>query len=555
MRIIHWGNLAPSPSLQTSAFAGNVLRRVIHTIQPPDILPAVLSRVQELGETPLAHRLSEIPIGPTSLWDALRYDVADALYDDAYRELMTPREPPPPSSGPAIRSARGLERVRGMIARNLWQGQVGEEFLVGLLSARLGLLGDLLEAGCSRAVRRGTRRHDGRRVHVLVAGSMYRAAVAALSPALHALGRDHGLAHLVVAHDDVLWRHGRAFHRLGLRWRHAATFSNRAHCQAASEVVDRARTALADAGGVRLPDAVSRRSLSERHLRRLVVNFLAAQEALGTCDPSVVVIPDERQPLARLVGLEACRRGLPVVSAPLARDQIYRKAPLGHPIVSTRIFVFSPMASRFLGRAGAPPDLFEHVTSIPLEPKGLGDQAPERSAFRDLLALPSRTRIVLFASQGQPANSILLPMLAARTAALPDVALVIRPHPNEWRPMVKLMNRGVYVSNALTARQAIHAADVLVTHSSFMAVEAALLGRPVLLVSPEPVPSLLPLISEGLARWTCTSAGLQRALEELLGPGDGGLRAAQARFREEQARLAGPERAADVFADLARARS
>lgn len=509
----------------------------------------MLARIQELGQTPLAHRLDEISIGPTSLWDAIRYDVADAIYDDVYREQMTP----PSSSEPAVRPPRGLERVREAIARNLWQGQVGEEFLVGLLSARLGLLGDLLETGFSRAATRGTHRHEGHRADVLVAGSMYRTAVAALGPVLHALGRDHGLTHLVVAHDDVLRRHGRAFRRLGLRWRHAATFSTRAHRRAASEIVDRARTALADVRGARLPDAVSRRSLSDRSVRRLVVNFLAARDALRSCDPSVVVIPDERQPLARLVGLEAGRRGLPVVSAPLARDQIYRKAPLGDSIVSTRILVFSPLASRFLGRAGAPPDLFEPVTSLPLEPRTLGDQAPERSIFRSLLGLPASTRIVLFASQGLPVNAIVLPMLADRTAGLPDVALVVRPHPNEWRPLVKLMNRGVPVSTALTAPQAIRASDVLVTHSSFMAVEAALLDRPVILVSPEPVPSLLPLITEGLARWTWTSAGLHQALEDLLGPGHRALRAAQAGLREEQAGLAGPERATALIAELARA--
>jgi len=506
--------------------------------QPPDILPTVLARIQELARTPVAQRLAGIPIGPTSLWDAVRYDVADAIYDDTYRDLMGPRAP---SSAPPLRTPGALAGAREAILRNLWQGQAGEEFLVGLLSARLGRLGDLLEAMSSRAVRRGARR----RAHVLVAGSMYRVAVAALAPVLHTLEGDHGLGHLVVAHDDVLRRHGRAFHRLGLRWRHAATFSSPAHRQAAREVVDRTRAALAGRPvpeGLRLPD--------ERRLRRLVVNFLAARDALQIYDPSVVVIPDERQPLARLVGLEARGRGLPVVSAPLSRDQVYRKTPLCGSIASTRILVFSPMASRFLGRAGAPPHLFEHVTG-----DRSGDQAAERSGRGDLLALPPGTRIVLFASQGQAVNAILLPMLAARTAARPDVALVIRPHPYEWPPLVRLMNRGVRVSRALTARQVLRGADVLVTHSSFMAVEAALVGCPVILVSPEPVPSLLPLITEGLARWVWTSADLDRALDDLLGAGDAAQRAAQARFREEQASVAGPERAADVIAGLARAPS
>ncbi len=244
------------------------------------------------------------------------------------------------------------------------------------------------------------------------------------------------------------------------------------------------------------------------------------------------------------MGLEARRRDLVVVSAPLARDQVYRKTPLLDPPVSHRALVFSPLAARFLARAGVPPSLFECVS-------GTASEKPEPASLRDVLGLPEQTRIVLFASQGQAANAILLPMLAARAAALPGVALVIRPHPNEWAPLVRLVNRGVHVSAALTARQAIRAADVVVTHSSFMAVEAALLGCPVVLVSAEPVPSLLPLITEGLARWVWTSVDLDRALLDILGQGDEVLASAQARFRNEQEEVGDCVRAAQVVATLA----
>lgn len=309
------------------------------------------------------------PIGPTTLWEAVRHDVADALYDQTYREVTKGREPAP--------RRRALGGAREALARNLWQGQVGQEFLVGLLSARLGRLGDVVERGVSHVVRRRARPPDDRRADVLVAGSLYRAAVAALGPVLMALGRDHGLTHLVVAHDDVLLRHTRAFRRLELRWRHAAAFSEGAHGEAAREIVARARPALADP---RVPPGL--RSLSVRSLRRLIVNFLAAREALRACDPSVVVIPDERQPLARLVGLEARGRGLAVVSAPLARDQLYRKTPLWDAVVSTRVLVFSPLAARFLARAGAPAALFEPVASVPPEPAGARTCAA-RSRSRD----------------------------------------------------------------------------------------------------------------------------------------------------------------------------
>ena len=50
--------------------------------------------------------------------------------------------------------------VRRAVLRNLWQGQLSEEFLVGLLSARFGLIGDLLEKGLIYAHRHGTRKPD-----------------------------------------------------------------------------------------------------------------------------------------------------------------------------------------------------------------------------------------------------------------------------------------------------------------------------------------------------------------------------------------------------------
>ena len=518
----------------------------------PDILSDVLSRFEELRQTPLARGLAEVRIGPTSVWDAVRYEVADAIYDETYRELR-PQEAPKSLALNRGRFHRAGENVRRAVLRNLWQGQLSEEFLVGLLSARLGLIGDLLEKSLIYAHRHGT--ENRRRIDVMVAGSLYRTPVTALSPVLQRLRSRHGLEYLVLAHDDVLLRHGRAFRRLGIRWCNAAIFSKRAHETLAREVVAGARTALGLQHGSEshlLRQVVSGKFLSQRYLRRLALNLLAAREALSQLRPSVVVIPDERQPLARLVGLEARRRGVPVVSAPHSRDQIFRKMPLWDSIVSTRILVFSPLAARFLGRAGASPRVFESTSGLPLEMGTPMDRARLQLRFREILKLEADSRIVLFASQGNAVNAILLPMLNASIAAFPNVRLVIRPHPYESPPLVRLMNPGVRVSVAFSARQAIQATDLLVTHSSFMAVEAALLCCPVILVSPD-VPSLMPLVTEGLATWASTGQELHSALEDLLGNENSRVRAAQERFRTEQAAIGGIERAADLIAELARA--
>ena len=397
----------------------------------PDILSDVLSRFQELRETPLARRLAEVRIGPTSVWDAVRYEVADAIYDDTYRKLC-PQEAPKSLELNRGRLHRAGGTVRRAVLRNLWQGQLSEEFLVGLLSARLGLIGDLLEKGLIYAHRHGT--EDRRRIDVMVAGSMYRTPITALSPVLQRLRSRHHLEYLVLAHDDVLLRHGRAFRRLGMRWCNAAIFSKRAHETLAREVVEGARTALGlqhRSESPLLRQVVSGKFLSRRYLRRLALNLLAAREALSQLRPSVVVIPDERQPLARLVGLEARGRGVSVVSAPYSRDQIFRKMPLWDSIVSTRILVFSPLAARFLGRAGASPRVFESVSVLPLEMGTPMDRARLQLRFRELLKLEAGSRIVLFASQGNAVNAIVLPMLKAGVAAFPNVRLVIRPHPYE----------------------------------------------------------------------------------------------------------------------------
>ncbi len=518
----------------------------------PDVLPAVTARFHELCETPVARGLREVRIGPTDLWDVIQYDVADALYDEAYRHASQVDRGAALSPPEGRRAA--YHSVVDSVTRNLWQGQVGQEYLVGVLSARLGFIGDLLERGIAGVHGRRRRPNDRTRGQILIAGSMYRRAVAALRFVVEALRHDYDLEHLVLAHDDVLGRHGRAFTDAGLHWLPATRFRDRTHPAIAKRFSDSARKALENSLGREhgsLPNAVLQRTISPRSLRRLAENFLAVQSALQVVNPAVVVIPDERQPLARLVGLEAGRRGLPVVAAPLDRDQIFRKTPLIHPSVSTRTFVSSGLAARFIGRGGVSPNLFALAR---LSDDAADNRAGSRSIaeeYRRLLHLDSRTRVVLFASQGQASNAVILPMLAGCVAMIPGCALVIRPHPYEWPPLVKLMNRRVRVSAHFDTRSAIQASDVLVTHSSHMAVEAVRLGHPVILVSPDPIPQLLPLISEGLATWVCTKSALSDALVQAL-RADRRDDEAQIRFRRDDELTRGPRHAAGVIADLAR---
>ena len=105
------------------------------------------------------------------------------------------------------------------------------------------------------------RQEHGCRIEVLVAGSMYRTAIAALDRCFKDSSSHHRLEYLVLAHDDVLLRHGRAFSRLGMRWCNATIFSNSAHRTAATAIVAAAQMALAD------PQHITRSPPSRKPLR------------------------------------------------------------------------------------------------------------------------------------------------------------------------------------------------------------------------------------------------------------------------------------------------
>jgi hypothetical protein len=297
-----------------------------------------------------------------------------------------------------------------------------------------------------------------------------------------------------------------------------------------------------------VPRAVLGRTLTTHAIRRLLVNFLAAERALTVTAPAVVVIPDERQPLARLLGLEARRRQVPIVSAPLNRDQMYRKTPLWNDVVSSSILTSSPSAARFMTRAGVGRD---RVDIVDLENRPRSGSAASRATARVLRARQDAPSVVLFASQGRPDNAAMLPMIAASVDALPGATLVVRPHPVEWPALVRLMNRGVALSTEPTAEDAISNADVVVTHSSSLAIDAARIGRPAVLLSIDGVPQLLPLLDEGLARFATTREQLQEMLVDVLGPGRSESDAAQRRFRAELDRVAPQDRAGSIIAGLA----
>ncbi len=135
------------------------------------------------------------------------------------------------------------------------------------------------------------------------------------------------------------------------------------------------------------------------------------------------------------------------------------------------------------------------------ENEGGLDLAVERTEGRRTLGVGSNERLILFVSQGLSENQRLIPQLREAVSRLAGGVLVVRPHPKENLALKRLLAPGVTMSRQPSPRRALLAADVVVTVSSLMALDAALLGRRVLLTSATGVPTMAPLVAAGMARF------------------------------------------------------
>jgi len=244
--------------------------------------------------------------------------------------------------------------------------------------------------------------------------------------------------------------------------------------------------------------------------------------AIRLVHPDVVVATNS--PRAERAAIEAAREmGVPSLCIVdlFARFGIEW---IGKPGFADRVCVLSDYVRGIFLAAGRKPD--EVVVT--------GNPAFDRLANPDLPRLASELRrhmgwedrkVILYASQvepavdpitGAPGNPDLLRQVEAvlydMAARRADIAVVIRPHPNETRNTDTMPDHIYFSGKSDNLPVLLRAADAVVTFSSTVGLEAALLHIPVLAVHGSVVNYHMPLAEAGLA----TNVPTPRELPELL---------------------------------------
>jgi hypothetical protein len=207
-----------------------------------------------------------------------------------------------------------------------------------------------------------------------------------------------------------------------------------------------------------------------------------------------------------------------------------------------RTAVFGEAARRFLVLAGRYPAASLVVTGSPKFDELLeASRTWDRAAIRDRLGVSKGERLVAVASRfrgiRETHQSIgsAFPALVRATAALPRVKLLVKPHPAEGtdgyeRTLRELRAERVsLLPPQADLMQLLFAADALVTVESLSAVEALVLGRPVLILN---MPTnLREMVENGVALGVPAGADPKGALQSVLEDED--LRQSLAEARSE----------------------
>lgn len=255
-----------------------------------------------------------------------------------------------------------------------------------------------------------------------------------------------------------------------------------------------------------------------------------ASAALDACRPAAVVTYAEAGGWGRALILEARRRAIP--SAGLQHGFIYRHwlnyrhepdelestgtPPFPHP---TRTLLFDDYAARHLIHAGHLPATSLSVTGSP-RLEGLAAEMASLSTdqvgeIRKRLNVDADQRLVLVTTKEKEARGSLAGFLDA-AAALSGVVVAIKPHPAETAAAYApyLSARVTVLAPDTSLAGLLAAADVVVTVNSTVALDAARLDIPALVIG---LPNnLSPFVEAGALAGVMDPPGPQARLQRIL---------------------------------------
>jgi UDP-N-acetylglucosamine 2-epimerase len=252
----------------------------------------------------------------------------------------------------------------------------------------------------------------------------------------------------------------------------------------------------------------------EERGRHAFLPLTILQRLVESVQPDVVVTTNS--PKSEKAAILAAReQGIPSISLidlfglEVFQSEVYR-------IYADRICVFSEMTQKNLVDAGAN-DKSIKITGNPVFDHLLLYRKPQDLTWRTNhlgggkgtpcvlwidqggMWLPTSKRIHLFSEQETQTNLDTLLHACQQLSA----KLLIRPHPNQakavFRDWVKHhAEANIQLVDELPLHPLLNAVDAIVTYTSTVGIEAALIGRPVLTLNYEPGLSDLPLADYGL---------------------------------------------------------
>ncbi|HLF07717.1 MAG TPA: CDP-glycerol glycerophosphotransferase family protein [Thermoplasmata archaeon] len=292
---------------------------------------------------------------------------------------------------------------------------------------------------------------------------------------------------------------------------------------------------------------------------RMAEQLESANSLVRAVSPSAVFLYNEYGRAERALLIAARRAGILSIAVQhgiitpehygymFARSEVDQEGRLEAPFVPLAdvTAVYGPFYHRILTNTSAYPPTSVEVTGQPrydlLTEAG---RVYSKDGFRQKLGIRPEEKIVLWlgAIWPLPEEEFDRNVAAFARAAGGDplLRIIVKPHPSDTDVSVEkaqrkfsgLTDRAIFVDRAGDTFEALHSCDLMVTKNSTTGIEAAAMGKPVVVLNLSGTSDTVDFVRQGIARGIYREEDLGPAVRELLAD-DSSLRANRARFVEE----------------------
>ena len=285
------------------------------------------------------------------------------------------------------------------------------------------------------------------------------------------------------------------------------------------------------------------RSLLTQNVPRQLKHLDRMRRIIERTRPDLVVVGNDRWWLGLTAVLLAREAGIPTLAV---QDGVAWYMPMWGVWSADRVAVNGPQLGDFLARHGLPRERIDVVGQPRYDDYNATAATSVRAGAREDLGLVDGEFAVLFATQPDQDGAYIRSVVEA-VLAVPDVTLLLRPHPSTGaRPLeeIRALAQGPRVrwcaKNDIF--QLIAASDVVVVNYSTVALEAAILGRPVITANltglrapipyaeigisvegrtPEQISQLIAQARDGALQGAAGDERIREGIHFLVGPTDG----------------------------------